>query len=109
MLQVLLEKEGVTKETFPWGKVYDDVFGDTRKIDDPDELPETGMGSVIEYNLSSILLKPMDFKGRQYGTRSKTVVLGWDEGLVQVKEATLSKPGSFVEEELVIAQNKPEL
>ena len=88
-LQSILSHSVERREEFCWDAVFDELLGDTKKIEKTEDLPDTGMDSHVETCLSSTMIEAMDFKGRQYGTRSKTVVIGWNDGRTDVREVTL--------------------
>ena len=66
------------------------VMGDTGKVQQPEDLPQTGMPVEIEHLMSSIFIEPCELKGAAYGTRSQTVLLIHRNGKAQVYER--SKP-----------------
>lgn len=66
------------------------VMGDTAKVQQPEDLPQTGMPEEIEHLMSSIFIEPCELKGDAYGTRSQTVVVIPRNGKAQVHER--SKP-----------------
>lgn len=90
-MQQLLKESNLSKEEFPWEDIQKDVLGHSVRVKEASDLPQTGMGEEVERAFSSILIEPMEFKGKEYGTRSKTVMTAWKNGSVDVREWTLCK------------------
>ena len=65
------------------------VMGSTAKVQQPEDLPETGMPVEIEHLMSSIFIEPCELKGAAYGTRSQTVLIVHRDGRVQVHERSI--------------------
>lgn len=89
--QFLSNGQLLSPETFPWQHVFDDILGDKRKLQETSQLPQTGMGDETERSLSSCFVEPFEFRGSLYGTRSQTVIVGWQDGKFEVKERTSSQ------------------
>lgn len=66
------------------------VMGDTAKVQQPEDLPQTGMPVEIEHMMSSIFIEPCELKGAAYGTRSQTVLVIHRNGKAQVHECSKS-------------------
>ena len=68
------------------------VMGDTAKVQQPEDLPQTGMPVEVEHMMSSIFIEPCELKGAAYGTRSQTVLLIHRNGKAQVHERSKCAP-----------------
>lgn len=66
------------------------VMADTAKVQQPQDLPQTGMPVEVEHLMSSIFIEPCELKGAAYGTRSQTVLMIHRNGKAQLHER--SKP-----------------
>lgn len=89
-MQELLQNDGLGKETFPLQEVLDVVMLQREKVQDPGQLPGTGYGEAVDRELSSILIEPTElYRGAIYGTRTQTVIAGWDDDSLELYERTL--------------------
>jgi len=68
------------------GTVFHTVMGNTAKVDQNEDLPQTGMPVAIEQVMSSIFIEPCELKGAAYGTRSQTLLLVQRDGVAQLHE-----------------------
>ena len=68
------------------GMLLHAVMGDTAKVQQPQDLPQTGMPVEIEHLMSSIFIEPCELKGAAYGTRSQTVLIVNRNGKAQLHE-----------------------
>lgn len=105
----ILSQEGLSRESFPWDTVFDSVLLQCEKVEDPDRLPKTGLGNEVEKELSSIMIRPHNRlgDGGSYGTRSQTVIAGWNDGVIEFRERTVpegreSRPEDTVAFELPV-------
>lgn len=89
-LQDLLSKSNLQQDSFPWDWVEDEVLSDCEKASD-EKLPRTGMSEEVDKALSSIFIQPMHMLGKAYGTQSQTVIVGWQDNMVQVHEKITSR------------------
>lgn len=62
------------------------VMSNTAKVQQLQELPQTGMPVEIERLMSSIFIEPCELKGAAYGTRSQTVLIVHRNGRAQLHE-----------------------
>ena len=88
-LQSFLDKVPDVEDLDP-ARLLHDVMGDTAKVHQPEDLPQTGMPVEIEHLMSSIFIEPCELKGAAYGTRSQTVLVIHRNGKAQIHER--SKP-----------------
>lgn len=71
----------------PWGQLFN-VMSNTTKVDDPRQLPLTGVGKETDHYLSSAFVEQGDAftAGHPYGTRSQTLMAVWRDGRMQLRE-----------------------
>jgi hypothetical protein len=71
----------------PWGQLFN-VMSNTSKVDDPCQLPLTGVGKETDHYLSSAFVEQGDAftAGHPYGTRSQTLMAVWRDGRMQLRE-----------------------
>jgi uncharacterized protein with NRDE domain len=63
-------------------------MSNTTKVDDPHQLPLTGVGTETDHYLSSAFVEQGEAftAGHPYGTRSQTLVAVWRDGRMQLRE-----------------------
>lgn len=84
-LQSFLDKVTDVEDLDP-AMLLHDVMADTAKVQQPEDLPQTGMPVEIEHLMSSVFIEPCELKGAAYGTRSQTVLVIHHNGKAQVYE-----------------------
>ena len=88
-MQELLRDSSLMTECLPWDTVFDQIMLQCEKVRDHDLLPQTGVPSEVEEELSSIAILPTNIQGSPYGTRVQTVIAGWGNNSVELQERSL--------------------
>ncbi|GMH43481.1 hypothetical protein BSKO_11403 [Bryopsis sp. KO-2023] len=118
LMKEVLGGDKISDDGLPWSRIFTEVLGD-QEIYDEKLLPDTGVGLELEKHLCSIKVKPFEHRvgvGRQYGTRSQTVVAISTSGFVEVRERSIplnthnnSQPWVEARESFTINCNQQEI
>lgn len=84
-LQSVLKQQADTGKLDP-ETLFQQVMGDTQKVEKSEDLPPTGLPIEVEHLLSSIFIAPCELKGAAYGTRSQTLLIVHRDGTAQMHE-----------------------
>lgn len=84
-LQTFLDQAADTEYLDP-DMLLHHVMGNTAKVEQVEDLPQTGMPVETEHVMSSIFIEPCELKGAAYGTRSQTVLIVYRNGTAQLLE-----------------------
>ncbi len=84
------EGEGV-----PWDQIFTEIMGDTARVQDLSQLPDTGCPQELELLLSPTFIQECTLLEQPYGTRSQTVLAVWRDGHAELRERFRRDDGSW--------------
>jgi hypothetical protein len=86
-------REGRCGADVPWGLIFRRIMGDTARVEDLTQLPDTGCPQDLELLLSPAFIEECTLLDQPYGTRSQTVLAVWRDGRAELRERSRPEGG----------------